>query len=390
MRKVTAIILAIALLFSLGACSNGANNEVVGDKEEPAKEVVNDKIEGKIAIITNTVSAREEEYRSAEQMVDKYGEDKVVHVTWPENAVKEQEQMITVLTKLGYDKDIKVIVLNQAMPGSNAAIDKLREIRDDILVISCNFSENPPDVAKKADVGILGDNFRVGEIVPVQAQKMGAKTLVYYSFPRHLSLSIFSVNRDKMKEGCAKLGIEFVEVTAPDPTGDAGISGTQQFILEDVPKKIEKYGKDTALYATNCVMQIPLIEKIVELKAIYVIPCCPSPFHGFPVALGLNVPEDKKGDVQFVIDATSKVIKEAGVSGRISNFPVPGAYMLSVAGVEYGLKWMAGETNGKFDKEVLEEVMNNYAGSELKYRLMEDAGITYDNVLLYLQNFIEY
>ena len=394
MKKVISILLAAMLLLNFTAC-NQSKESTVEKQPEGEKETVQEVVEkvveksGKVAIVTNTVSATEEEYRSAEDMAKKY-EGRVIHETWPENAVKEQEQMVTVLTKLATNKDIKAIVLNQAMPGTNAAVDKLREIRDDILVIYCNFSENPPDVAKRADVALLGDNMRVGEIFPDQAQKLGAETIIYYSFPRHLSLSIFSVNRDLMKARSEELGIDFVEVTAPDPTGDAGIPGTQQFIYEDVPKKVAEYGPNTAFYATNCSMQIPMIQKVVELKAIYVLPCCPSPFHGFPVALGLDVPEDKKGDVSFVIDATREKLDEAGVLGRISNFPVPGAYMLTVTGIEYALKWIDGETDGKFDQEIIEEIMQNYSGVKMQFRKMEDAGTTYDNVLLYLQSFITY
>lgn len=345
---------------------------------------------GRVAIVTNTVSSTEEEYRSAEEMVKKYGQDKVLHVTWPENAAREQEQMITVLTKLGADKTVKVIVINQASPGTNAAIAKLREIRKDILVISCNFSENPPDVAKYADVALLGDNFKVGSVYPEQAKKMGAKTIVYYSFPRHLALSIFSVNRDLMKAKAEELGMKFVQVTAPDPTGDAGVPGTQQFILEDVPKKVAEYGPDTAFYATNCTMQIPLIEQVVDYKAIYVLPCCPSPFHGFPIALGIDLPPEKKGDVKYVIDETRAKLKAAGVLGRFSNFPVPSSYMLTVTGTEYGLKYISGETKGKFDRPAIEAIMQNFSGTKMQFRLMEDGGKTYGNVLLYLQGFMMY
>ena len=63
-----------------------------------------------------------------------------------------------------------------------------------------------------------------------------------------------------MRQTCEELGIEFVDATAPDPTGDAGLSGAQQFILEDVPKMVDKYGKDTAFFSTNCAMQIPLVK----------------------------------------------------------------------------------------------------------------------------------
>ncbi|HCX78922.1 MAG TPA: hypothetical protein DG577_05900, partial [Firmicutes bacterium] len=48
-----------------------------------------------------------------------------------------------------------------------------------------------------------------------------------------------------------------------------GVSGAQQFILEDVPRQIEQYGKDTAFFSTNCSMQEPLIRSVLEGGAIY-------------------------------------------------------------------------------------------------------------------------
>ena len=58
-----------------------------------------------------------------------------------------------------------------------------------------------------------------------------------------MSYALLSARRDLFKERCEQLGLEFVDATAPDPTGDAGVSGTQQFILEDVPKMVAKYGQ---------------------------------------------------------------------------------------------------------------------------------------------------
>jgi len=126
----------------------------------------------------------------------------------------------------------------------------------------------------------------MGVSIPKQAAKQGAKVFVHYSFPRHMSIVLLAARRDLMKQTCEEIGIEFVDATAPDPTGDAGLSGAQQFILEDVPKMVEKYGKDTAFFSTNCAMQIPLIKAAYEEGAIYPQPCCPSPYHGFPAALG--------------------------------------------------------------------------------------------------------
>ena len=61
-----------------------------------------------------------------------------------------------------------------------------------------------------------------------------------------MSMELLAVRYQNMKDEAAKLGLEVIDVTAPDPMGDAGIPGTQQFILEDIPRQAEIHGTDIA------------------------------------------------------------------------------------------------------------------------------------------------
>jgi len=346
---------------------------------------------GKVAIVTNTVSQNEEEYRSAQQMVAKYG-DRVVHVTWPDNFMAEQEQMVSVVAKLAYDPDVKALVINQAVPGTNAAVDKLLETRDDVFIVYSTPQENPPDVAERAHIIMMPDELAMGETIPVQAKKLGAKVFVHYSFPRHMSQVLLSSRRELMKKKCAEIGLEFVDATAPDPTGDSGLPGAQQFILEDVPKMVAKHGKDTAFFSTNCSMQIPLIKAVVDTGAIYPQPCCPSPYHGFPTALGIESDLSKQDNIQHVIDETRRILKEKGMSGRLSTWPVPVAMMATVDSTEYAFKVIAGEVPfDKLDVKVLEQCMADYAKVAVKTNpYVDEAGKKYDNFLFVLMDFLTY
>jgi len=347
---------------------------------------------GKIAIITNTVSQNEEEYRSGVAMVDKYGKDKIVHELWPDNFMNEPEQMISTLTKLAANPDIKAIIINQAVPGTNPAVDKFLESRnkDEVLIIYSTPQENPADIATRADIILQPDELSMGSTIPVQAKKQGAEVFVHYSFPRHMSIVLLAQRRDLMREKCEEIGLQFVDAIAPDPTGDAGTTGAQQFILEDVPKKVAEYGKDTAFFSTNCSMQIPLIKACFEQGAIYPQPCCPSPYHGFPAALGIEVPEDLVNGLQDVIDQTTEKIVDAGLSGRFSTWPRPAAIMCTIAGTEYAIKWMNGETDGKLDKEVLEQCMSDYAEMEITLNNYVENNESYDNYFLFLMDFLTY
>ena len=401
MKKLLVILLALATVFAFAACGEPADDPAdtpVVDEQQPEGEVEGEgeeetpAVEGKIAIVTNTVSQNEEEYRSAQSMVEKYG-DRVIHELLPDNFMTEQEQLISVISKCAANEEVKALILNQAVPGVDAAVDKVLETRekDDLLIVYCTPQENPPDVAARADIILQPNELAMGYSVVKQAYLMGAKTFVHYSFPRHMSQVLLGGRRDIMRAECERLGIEFVDATAPDPTGDAGTSGAQMFILEDVPKMVEAYGKDTAFFSTNCSMQVPLIKACFDAGAMYPQPCCPSPYHGYPSALGIETPEDLVGGIQTVLEETEQMIVDAGLAGRFSTWPVPAAMMSTVAATEYAVKWMAGETDGKLDPEVLSQCMADYAGMEIDLENYTDEnGTTYDNYFMFLVGFYTY
>ena len=384
MKKLLALLLAGAMALSMVAC--GGSEPAPSEGGEAAAPA------GKVAIITNTVSQNEEEYRSAELMTAKYG-DRIVHVTWPDNFMAEQEQMITTVSKLAADPDIKAIVINQAVPGTNPAIDKLLETRDDMFIVYATPQENPEDVAVRADIIMQPNELDMGPAMVELAYEMGAKTFVHYSFPRHMAQIMLSGRRDLMMAKCEELGIQFVDATAPDPTGDSGTAGAQQFILEDVPKMVAQYGKDTAFFSTNCAMQVPLIKACVEQGAMYPQPCCPSPYHGYPTALGLVAEGDSAAaiTVEEIVAQTTAALDAAGVLGRFGTWPVPTSMMMTVAGTEYAIDWIDGKVGDELDTTVLTTKMAEYAGLECAVApYTDEAGTTYDNYLLIMMDYLVY
>jgi hypothetical protein len=384
-KIVVLVLISIALFGTLAACrKSGTAASSADDGPFP----------GKIAVITNTIDQNEEEFRSAEQLVRKYGANKVTFVTWPVNFMAEQEQMVTIVQRLAADKDIKALIINQAVPGTNAAVDKLLETRNDVFVVYCTPQENPPDVSRRANLILIPNELDMGPAMVQQAKMQGAKVFVHYSFPRHMSQPLLSGRRDLMRQYCAAEGIQFVDATAPDPTSDVGITGAQQFILEDVPKMVTRYGDDTAFFSTNCAMQIPLIKAVVDNHAIYPQPCCPSPFHGFPSALGL---ESIGLDVNRMIDETRKVLSAKNEIGRVSTWPVPASMTWTNAGAEYAIKWIKGEVpKTGIDDKVLADCMSAYimetVGTDVPANMIaySEDGATYNNFKMVLMGDLDY
>ena len=242
------LIVSFALVFSSTACRSTEAPPAEQPPQEQAPAAEQPEVKSyKIGILTGTVSQGEEEYQEAMNQIAKYG-NIIVHATYPDNFSTETETTISQAVQMASDPDVKAIVFVQAVPGAAAAIEKVRETRPDMLFIAGVPAEDPPIIAGKADIVLQVDEISMGRTIPEMAAQMGAKTFIHYSFPRHLSYATIARRLEIMKETCKELGIELVEVNAPDPTGDAGVSGAQQFITEDVPRQIATYGKDTALF----------------------------------------------------------------------------------------------------------------------------------------------
>ncbi|MEG1447885.1 MAG: DUF3798 domain-containing protein [Oscillospiraceae bacterium] len=377
MKKLLALLLSSVMALSMVAC---------GSKDAPAADDASTAGKGKVAIITGTASQGEEEIRAAENMKEKYG-DRVVTATYPDNFTKEIETVISNVVGLVSDPDVKALVFCQAVPGAAAAIEKAKEIKPDLLVIAGVPGEGPEVIASAADIVLSADEIDgMGNVIPEQAQKLGAKTFIHYSFPRHMSIPTLSARRDLFRENCAKLGMEFVEVNAPDPTSDAGVAGAQQFILEDVPKQVAKYGADTAFFSTNCAMQEPLIKAVIDQKAIYPQPCCPSPFHGFPNALGLNAAESEKE----MIDAVTAKVAELGVTGRLSTWPVQINRVEVEAGTDYAMRWIDGEFTEKVNFDEIKKSCETVAGAAMTLSNLVESGNTYENYVTLLCEFVTF
>lgn len=370
MKKIISLLLALTMTVSLVACSsagtadNAANDAATEDvaTDDAATEDVatDDAADYKIGIITGTVSQGEEEYQQAQKMKEKYG-DMIVTATYPDNFSTETEQTIATVTNMAADPAVKAIVFVQAVPGATAAINKVKETRDDILFITGVCAEDPGVIAAAADICMLVDEIAMGTTIIDKAAEMGAETFVHISFERHLGYATIAGRQAGFKARCAELGIEYVEATAPDPTGDAGVTGAQAWVTENIKVLVDQYGKDTAFFCTNCSMQVPLIQQCAELGAIYPQQCCPSPYHAYPSAFNIST-EGHEGDVPYMLDQITAKVAEYGNSGRMATWEVPINMMMIEAGVEYAIKYIEGEITDRCDEEALLAEMKLIAG----------------------------
>lgn len=351
MKRVLAMLIALIMMFSLVACNkndapatdaNKTEGETAKDGEakdgETATEGGDNKFDFHIGVVTGTVSQSEDEQRGCEGMIAKYGDAKdgglIVHKNYPDNFSAEQETTIQQIVSLADDPKLKVIVVNQGVPGTAAAFKQVKERRPDILCFAGNSQEDPNLIEAAADLVIDPDNVTRGYLIPLAAQKMGAKKFVHVSFPRHMSIELLSLRKDIMEATCDKIGMEFAMETAPDPTSDIGIPGAQNFILEQMPAWVQKYGKDTAFFATNDAHTEPMLLKVAELGALFVEQDLPSPILGYPGALGIDLKE-AAGDFNKIVEKEEEVLSEKN-PGRMGTWKYSYGFSTTQALIELG------------------------------------------------------
>ena len=374
MKKLLCLALAAMLCLALAACAVAEGT-------------------WKIAILTGTTSQGEEEFRAAER-AQKADPEHIITDTYPDNFMAESETTISKLVAFASDPDVKAIVMCQAVPGAKPAFDKIRAMgRDDMLLIAGVPQEDPAVITAAADFVLYTDEPKQGDTIMETCAKWGIDVFVHYSFPRHLAMETIAARKALLEENAAALGIEYVEATAPDPTGDAGVAGAQQFILEDVPLKLKEYeGKKVAFFTTNCAMQEPLQAAILDQpNAYYPQPCCPSPYHAFPASLGLEI--QAGGDDTEALKAIAAVLKEHNALGRYSTWPSPVNMSIIDVSVEYAKKWIAGEITSKNDGAAIAAMFEEKAPGAIVSNYTNADGQTFDNyytVLLGAVDFNDY
>ena len=316
--------------------------EEVAVVEEPQADEPSDESETPnfhIGIATLTVSQAEDTYRGAEHMISQYGSVEnggmIRHVTMPDSFMAEMETTITQIVGLADDPLVKVVVVDDAIPGTTEAFRRIKENRPDVLCFAGEPQEDPGVIGAVADLAIYADNVARGYLIIHTAKELGAEKFVHISFPRHMGYELLSRRRAIMEAACKELGLEFIFETAPDPTSDVGIPGAQQFILERVPAWVEKYGKNTAFFATNDAQTEPLLVQVAKYGALFVEPDLPSPLMGYPGAFGIDLKEEA-GNWPAILKKVEDAVIEAGGGGRMGTWAYSYGWSTTCALTELG------------------------------------------------------
>lgn len=339
----------------------------------------------KIGLMISPLATREEYYRTAEMLVEQYGADKFVMDVYPEDPQNEQEVTISKALNIAMDDDVKVMIFDSADIGTIAAVSKIREERPDMKILFGSLNEDVYEMQKVGDLILTTDPELYGKSVAQFAVDAGAEHFVFYSFARHMSNSMKVLYMESMKEVCEANGVGFEMVTMPDPMGDSGISGAQQFMLESIPSLMEQYGtKNVAYFATVSTIQECMLKTIVENGGIYPCHTDPSPFSAFSGALGLIIDDEHKFDGEYVTALITEKLGEYNMNGRVGGWERSYVRCEMDFLIKYAIEYCEGNTNevdNLPDTEVVARIMNEVYTDSAQYRnyVNDTTGETYPN-----------
>ena len=303
-----------------------------------------------IGLVTASNIQAEDEIRGAETLIAIYGSvadgGYIRHDIHPDDFVTEKETSVNIIKALADDPKMKVIVVNQSPPGTSEAFRYISEKRPDILLFAGEAHEDPSVITSAAPASNLlatnADNINRGYTIVYGAKLMGAKNFVHISFPRHMGYETLARSRAIMKEVCRDLGLGFYTETVLDPVDEVEQKVAQQFILNNFPLWLEKYGPDTAFFCTNDALTEPLLKRIAELGGYFVEADLPSPLLGYPGALGLEFTEEEKQDGPFVLKKIEDAVIAAGGSQRMGTWAFSYGYATTTGLAEFGKRIVEG------------------------------------------------
>ena len=353
------IVMAAGMLMSCGATGGEdtpkedpsqaqvietASENATDNAGESEKEDAEEKAAFHIGIVTGSYSQSEDDRRGAEAFQDMYGDDMVTLAIYPDNFTEELETTIQIIVGLADDPDMKAIIVNQAVDGTTEAFRQIKEKHPDILCIAGEAYEDFSDIGEVADLVVNYDFISRGYLMVHTAHELGCDTFVHVSFDRHLSYESVSRQVAIMNAACEEFGMKFVMEEAPDPTTDVGVPGAQAFILENAPKWVKKYGKNSAYFCTNDAHTEPLIKSLMECGGYFIEADLPSPLMGYPGALDLDL-TGATADFEQITKTVEDAVVAAGGSGRFGTWTYSYGYAVSAGLAEHAKNVISGESS---------------------------------------------
>ncbi|MDR3153290.1 MAG: DUF3798 domain-containing protein [Deltaproteobacteria bacterium] len=312
-----------------------------------------------VALLTGSREQGSEDPLGAEMMVRRHGAPGsgalLRHSTYPDEYINDQGAVSDLVESLADDPKVRVIVVNQAFPGTAEGFRRVKGKRPEVFCLSGEPHEPPEAIARAADLVVACDDAARGYLLPYAARELGAKAVVHVSFPRHMSHPAIRLRAAVMERACRDLGLSFFMESAPDPLGPEGAQGARAHVAENYPRWLARYGADTLFFPTNDAITEPVIAGALGHGGYFLESDIPSALLGYPEALGLD-PLPFLGRWPELIRAMEREVVARGGSGRLGTWAYPMGFTQSAGLAEFGRLLAEGRAEAGNVDSVLESL----------------------------------
>ena len=303
--------------------------------------------------------------------------------TYPDNFAAEYETMQNQVLGFVEDPDVKAIIVSQGVPGTADLFMMVNEMRPDMLLMTTTPQDEFDYITGMADVVMMTDEVQQAYPIMETCEAWNVDVFVHYSFDRHLGNEAVAGRRAILMQKAAELGIEFVDVTIPDPLSE-GLDAACEFISMSVDEKSALYaGQKVAFFSTNCGVQGALQSAVLRNEnAYYPSPCCPSPYHGFEESMGLTL--DMNGNPNSALRKIASVLAEHNALGRFSTWAAPVNMGMVEAAGKYAVSFATSILQSANDSNMIERILRG------KYGNITISNDEYDNLYTILLDPVDF
>lgn len=384
-KKIIALGLCAAMLGSLAGCSGLSAESASGGGSQETDEAKTDRPLNpggkKVGVLCSPLSWGEENFRMVEKCVEKFGEDRIEVTTLPEDS--DAQTIVSQASNMASEPEIGALVINEAVPGSIAAADAAKAINSELLVIMVNPSEDPPEVSKSADLGVMTVFEELTIAAAEQAAEKECEVMVLEVPVDQQGMERAQMRINACQEKCDELGIKLVVNSLPSESDANTRPQMIQAAKEDIYNKLDEYGDNVGFMSFSSFCATAIFTALCEEGRGYIVGTPdPGPFGpGFMDAFNITADAEHILDMEWTNQAIADALEKKNMSGHFCNWEIPYFSTMMYGSIAYCLAYLDGKENTidldtwmKYAKESFE-----LTDEQITYFPYEKDGTTYDN-----------
>ena len=283
------------------------------------------------------------------------------------------------LEALADDPAVAAVVIGEAPEGCLEGIVRLRTKRPDIYVFVLDPHESLEQTGKSASLTISLNQQARGFLYPTMAARMGAKALIYLSYPRSQDIPVLSRQYRIISAVTSDMGLTLAsDFNGPDPLL-VSRDDLKKYLAQAVDRHLELYGPNTAFMTTSSIYSELLAPIIAQKGGGLLEPLQPSLLLGLPEALELvEESRDLFGYWHRLLTAQDEKYLENPPKGQFATWtsPYPHTAMLAIVDLAVGA---IDEQTDIYDLKNVASVLEKYSAG-VKWQVTFQMDYANDNV----------